>query len=209
MRDPHLNTTETVQPFCFEKFGQMWIADFMHGPKLWLGKKKRKSYHFKQAGRGGTGTVLRDKKVRAMVAKFSNMKYDINQPADFQKLKEGGKAYSQEIRELDPQQNEMAVVGTAHLVPIMNDHDLLPVHNFRYGNHPDADKIGKEAYRQRFDPGFVKWVWSFPRRHRPLVLAAIERHRNRFDLITLTRPGEVSAFLAGLGAPPESDASRS
>ena len=116
--------------------------------------KKRKSYHFKQAGRGGTGTVFRDKKVRALVAKLSTMKYDINHPDDFDKFKESGKAYSKEIRDLDPQQNEMAVVGTAHLVPIMNDHDLLPVNNFRYGSHPDAEKIGREAYRQRFDPGF-------------------------------------------------------
>lgn len=44
MRDPHLKTIEVVRPFAFEKFGQMWIADFMHGPKLYEGKKKRKSY---------------------------------------------------------------------------------------------------------------------------------------------------------------------
>jgi aldehyde:ferredoxin oxidoreductase len=116
--------------------------------------KKRKSYHFKQAGRGGTGTVFRDKKVKALVAKLSTMKFDVNHPDDFDKLKTSGKAYSKEIRELDPKQNEMAIVGTAHLVPIMNDHDLLPVNNFRYGSHPDAEKIGREAYRQRFDPGF-------------------------------------------------------
>ena len=116
--------------------------------------KKRKSYHFKQAGRGGTGTVFRDKNIKALVAKLSTLKYDVNHPDDFDKLKASGKAYSKEIRELDPQQNEMAIVGTAHLVPIMNDHDLLPVNNFKYGSHPDAAKIGREAYRQRFDPGF-------------------------------------------------------
>lgn len=44
MRDPHLNTAEVVRPFAFERFGQMWTADFMHGPKLYEGKKKRKSY---------------------------------------------------------------------------------------------------------------------------------------------------------------------
>ena len=62
-----------------------------------------------------------------------------------------------------------------------------------------------DGCRERFDLGFVKWVWSFPHRHRPLILAAIERHRSRFNLITLTGPDEVSAFLAELGAPPESD----
>jgi transposase InsO family protein len=44
MRDPHLGAVEVVRPFSFEKFGQMWTADFMHGPKLYMGKKKRKSY---------------------------------------------------------------------------------------------------------------------------------------------------------------------
>jgi transposase InsO family protein len=44
MRDPHLASAEVARPFEFEKFGQMWIADFMHGPKLYEGKKKRKSY---------------------------------------------------------------------------------------------------------------------------------------------------------------------
>jgi transposase InsO family protein len=44
MRDPHLTTVEVVRPFEFDKFGQMWTADFMHGPKLYVGKKKRKSY---------------------------------------------------------------------------------------------------------------------------------------------------------------------
>jgi putative transposase len=44
MRNPCLNPTEAVRPFAFEKFGQMWLGDFMHGPKLWEGKKKRKSY---------------------------------------------------------------------------------------------------------------------------------------------------------------------
>jgi aldehyde:ferredoxin oxidoreductase len=49
----------------------------------------RKSFHFKQAGRGGTGTVLRNKNIRALVAKFGKMTPDINRPADYEKIKEG------------------------------------------------------------------------------------------------------------------------
>jgi transposase InsO family protein len=44
MRDPHLIAAEPVRPFEFDQFGQMWTADFMHGPKLYAGKKKHKSY---------------------------------------------------------------------------------------------------------------------------------------------------------------------
>ena len=48
----------------------------------------------------------------------------------------------------------MSSVGTAHLVTIMNDYDLLPVHNYRYGRHPDAARMGEEVFRGLFDKGF-------------------------------------------------------
>ena len=114
----------------------------------------RKTYRYKQAGRGGTGTVFRDKNIRAIVTKFSKMVSDINHPADFERLKKGGRIYTKEIRTLDPKQNEMAKVGTTHLINIMNDYDLLPTTNFRFGSHPDALNLGKEAYRKKFHPGF-------------------------------------------------------
>jgi len=114
----------------------------------------RKTYRYKQAGRGGTGTVFRDKKITAIVVKFSTMTSDINHPADPERLKIGGRAYTKEIRALDPKQNEMATIGTTHLVTIMNDYDLLPTENFRYGSHPEAPNLGKEVYRRRFHAGF-------------------------------------------------------
>jgi aldehyde:ferredoxin oxidoreductase len=79
---------------------------------------------------------------------------DPNHPADTELLKEVGLSHSLEIHTLDPKQNEMSVVGTTHLVPIMNEFDLLPVHNFKFGSHPGADNIGSKAYRKRFDSGF-------------------------------------------------------
>jgi aldehyde:ferredoxin oxidoreductase len=48
----------------------------------------------------------------------------------------------------------MSIVGTTHLVTIMNDFDLLPVKNFAYGSHPEAEKLGHEVYRRKFDKGF-------------------------------------------------------
>lgn len=116
--------------------------------------KKRKIARYKQAGRGGTGTVFRDKKIKALVAIYSGLSLDANKPADKELLLKVGKAHSQEIRELDPKQNEMSVVGTTHLVTIMNDYDLLPTHNYRYGSHPEAPNIGMEVYRRIFDRGF-------------------------------------------------------
>jgi aldehyde:ferredoxin oxidoreductase len=114
----------------------------------------RKSFHYKQAARGGTGTVFRDKKIRAIVTKFSKLTSDINHPFDFDALKRVGRTYTKEIRTLDPKQNEMAKIGTTHLVDIMNDYDLLPTENFRFGSHPDALNLGKEVYRKKFHPGY-------------------------------------------------------
>ncbi len=115
---------------------------------------QRKMVRYKQAARGGIGTVLRDKKIKAIVAKFSNLSADVNHPAHFEILKQVGPAYNKEIRTLDPRQNRMAVVGTTHLVSIMNEFDLLPTNNFKFGSHPDASEIGEDVYIKRFDRGF-------------------------------------------------------
>jgi aldehyde:ferredoxin oxidoreductase len=115
----------------------------------------RKIHRFKQAGRGGIGTVLRNKKLKAIVVKYSGKtSVETNGPAHPELVKQVGTAHSQEIRALDPKQNEMASVGTTHLVSIMNEFDLLPVNNFRFGSKPEAEKLGREAYRKKFHRGF-------------------------------------------------------
>ena len=120
----------------------------------------RKIHRFKQAGRGGIGTVLRDKKIKAIVIKYSDrISIKSNNPAFPELIKEIGTAYNKEIRTLDPMQNEMATIGTTHLVTIMNEFDLLPVNNFRFGSHPEAEKLGSEVYRKRFERGF-DGCWS-------------------------------------------------
>ena len=42
-RDPHRAQT-TGRAFSFEAFGQLWMADFLHGPKLRQGRHKFKTY---------------------------------------------------------------------------------------------------------------------------------------------------------------------
>ncbi len=74
--------------------------------------------------------------------------------ADFKATQKVAWEHSWEILTLDGRQNEMAVLGTTHLVPIMNAHDCLPVRNFQYGSDPEADKLDKEVYRTKFDRGF-------------------------------------------------------
>ncbi len=116
--------------------------------------QKRGVVRVKQAGRGGTGTVFRDKSLKALVVKYSDLGLRSNNPADLDALKEVGRKHSKEICELDEKQNEMATIGTTHIVQIMNDYDLLPTKNYQYGEHELASNINHEVYREKFDPGF-------------------------------------------------------
>jgi transposase InsO family protein len=43
-RDPHLVQHTPARPFVYQDFGQLWMADFLHGPKIRLKGKKRTTY---------------------------------------------------------------------------------------------------------------------------------------------------------------------
>ncbi|MCG8411543.1 MAG: hypothetical protein MI739_09695 [Bacteroidales bacterium] len=120
---------------------------------------KRKLVRLKQAGRGGIGTVFRDKKIKALVAKVPGVKGNLNNVVDMDSIMERGKRFNREMRELDDSQCEMKAKGTAHLTNIMNDYDLLPVNNFQYGHHKDADKIHGEVWKSFFTQGVPDGCW--------------------------------------------------
>ena len=120
---------------------------------------KRKLVRMKQAGRGGVGTVFRNKKIKAIVCKIPGVKGNLNNVADLQAIMERGKRFNKEMRELDDSQAEMRTKGTAHLTNIMNDYDLLPVHNYKYGSHPEADKIHSEVWKSKFTQGIPDGCW--------------------------------------------------
>jgi len=44
VRDPHLQAAVSCRSFAFDTFGQLWMADFLHGPKIRQGRYKRKTY---------------------------------------------------------------------------------------------------------------------------------------------------------------------
>ncbi len=120
---------------------------------------RRKSVRFKQAGRGGIGTVLRDKKIKALVVKYSGRKGVANNPADRKRISKVGSKINKEIRDYDAVQNRMRNVGTPYLVSIMNDYDLLPVYNFRFGSHPEAEKIAGDVWEKRFTQDLPDGCW--------------------------------------------------
>ena len=120
---------------------------------------RRKKVRLKQAGRGGIGTVFRNKKIKALVCKIPGVKGNLNNVVDLESIMERGKRFNREIRELDDKQCQMRQVGTAHLMEVMNDHDLLPVHNYKFGSHPDAYKIDSSVWKRNFTQNNPDGCW--------------------------------------------------
>ena len=121
--------------------------------------RKRKDLRYKQAGRGGIGSVFRDKKIKALVVRSGAVKGDSNAPADLGRIARTGADMHREVREFDPVQNRMRSRGTAYLVQIMDDYDLLPVHNFKYGSHPETTRINGDVWEERYTQGLPDGCW--------------------------------------------------
>ncbi|MEI6750299.1 MAG: aldehyde ferredoxin oxidoreductase C-terminal domain-containing protein, partial [Bacteroidota bacterium] len=120
---------------------------------------RRKLVRLKQAGRGGIGTVLRDKKIRALVAHSKGVSGTRNNVVNPEVIMDRGRRFNKEMRELDDKQCEMRSKGTAHLTLVMNDYDLLPVNNFKFGSHPDAVKISGDVWKSFFTQGVPDGCW--------------------------------------------------
>jgi aldehyde:ferredoxin oxidoreductase len=120
---------------------------------------RRKEVRLKQAGRGGIGTVLRNKKIKAVVVKITGVKGDLNNVVDLPAIQERGKRFNREMRELDDSQAEMRSKGTAHLTNVMSDYDLLPVNNFKFGTSDEAHKIHSNVYKSFFTQGVPDGCW--------------------------------------------------
>jgi len=120
---------------------------------------KRRKVRLKQAGRGGIGTVLRDKKIKALVAHVKNIGGNRNNVVNMEAIQERGRIFNKEMRDLDDSQCEMRKKGTAHLTNVMNDYDLLPVNNFKYGSHKDSDKITGDVWMSYFTQNVPDGCW--------------------------------------------------
>ena len=111
---------------------------------------RRGEVRVKQAARGGSGRVFRDKHLKGIVVRFSGISGSSNNPAKPDLVRKAGKRINQEITKYDAQQNNMREIGTAHLVEIMDHFDLLPVHNFQFGTHPGHAGIDSTTWQNAF-----------------------------------------------------------
>ena len=120
---------------------------------------RRKEARLKQAGRGGAGRVFRDKKIAAIVCRFSDMSGDKNGVVDMALIRRAGQRINKEITDLDDSQNQMRKIGTANIVDVMDHFDLLPTHNFRFGSHPNTHKIDSKVWKESFTQGMPDGCW--------------------------------------------------
>lgn len=112
--------------------------------------RHRKVTRVKQAGRGGLGTIFRDKHIRALVIKFQGVKGNLNNPADISTVNRLGVKMHKEIHDLDDRQNGIRKIGTANTIMIMNQYDLLPTRNFQTGGDPETYKIAPQVFIKEF-----------------------------------------------------------
>ncbi len=121
--------------------------------------RKRQDIRYKQAGRGGIGTVFRQKHIKAVVVLSPAVRSNSTGPADLGRIARVGAKMQKEVHDNDPVQNKMRSRGTPYLVHIMDAYDLLPTHNFRFGSHPDTPKIARDAWESRFTQNLPDGCW--------------------------------------------------
>ena len=161
---------------------------------------RRQVARLKQAGRGGTGTVLRHKKIKALIVKYVGLKGDSNHPADLHTIQKTGAKMHREIYERDSIMFGMRKDGTNHLVKIMNDYDILPVYNFRFGAHPEAEKIYSPAFQAYFDYSAPDGCWYGCTLACAKFAAGLELRSGPYKGQVVTVDGPEYETVAGIGA---------
>lgn len=111
---------------------------------------QRKRLRTKQAGRGGTGTVMRFKGLMGVIVHSSQARSRGNNPADADGVKAAGSALAKVIRNEDPKQLHLSSWGTPVLVEYMNNFHLLPVNNYQLGQTEKARQVFSGVFLEKF-----------------------------------------------------------
>ena len=112
--------------------------------------RRRGRIRSKQAGRGGTGTVMRTKGLKAVTVRSSLPRIEANNPVDARGVKEAGASLKRVVSQVDPRQLRLSSWGTPILIEYMDKYHILPVNNYQYGQHPDAKAIFAEVFLDRY-----------------------------------------------------------
>jgi aldehyde:ferredoxin oxidoreductase len=112
--------------------------------------KKRQRIRSKQAGRGGTGTVMRAKGLRGIVVRSSLPMADGNNAIDKQGVRQAGSQLRKVITKSDPAQLHLSAWGTTVLSEYMDKFHIFPVNNYQYGQSPDSPKLFANVFLDRY-----------------------------------------------------------
>ena len=111
---------------------------------------RRKRIRSKQAGRGGTGTVMRYKRLRGIVARSSLPKVNGNNAIDKEGVRQAGSKLKAVISKCDPQQLHMSTWGTTGLSEYMDKFHLFPINNYQYGQSPESFKLFANVFLDKY-----------------------------------------------------------
>ncbi len=90
-----------------------------------------------------------------------DIKDEVNHPVDGYMIRDHGMKVNAEMATLDKDQCRMREVGTANIVEVMDQYDILPVHNYKFGNHPDTHKVDSKVLKAKyFTQGSADACWK-------------------------------------------------
>jgi aldehyde:ferredoxin oxidoreductase len=112
--------------------------------------RRRKRVRSKQAGRGGTGTVMRQKGLRGILVRSSRSKANANKAILPSGVREAGSALKRVVHRSDPQQLHLGAWGTTILSEYMDKFHLFPIHNYQYGQSPESAKLFADVFLEKF-----------------------------------------------------------
>ena len=112
--------------------------------------RKRNRIRAKQAGRGGTGTVMRTKGLRGIVVRSSLSKANGNNAVDKEGVRRAGAKLREVISTADSKQLHLSAWGTTILSEYMNKFHLFPINNYQYGQGSESPKLFAGVFLERY-----------------------------------------------------------
>ena len=126
---------------CYSRFG---IVNSLYYDK------KRKRIRSKQAGRGGTGTVMRFKGLRGIVTRSSLPKGNGNNAVDRKGVRQAGSRLKEVLAKSDPEQLHLSAWGTTVLSEYMDKFHIFPINNFQYGQRSESPQLFADVFLDRY-----------------------------------------------------------
>jgi len=112
--------------------------------------RRRNRIRSKQAGRGGTGTVMRAKNLRGIVIKSSLPKANGNNAVNKEMAKQAGAKLKEVISKCDSAQLNLGAWGTTGLSEYMDKFHLFPINNYQIGQSPESSKLFARVFLDKY-----------------------------------------------------------